>query len=80
MPTGHVRGAWEDQATGERRSAKAPSSRTAMSEASDRIQGRMVWTPPEGKTRFDAFRERVNKEHSLQLANYEDLYLSLIHI
>ena len=45
-----------------------------MSEASDRIQGRVVWTPPEGKTRLDAFRERVNKEHSLQLANYEDLY------
>ncbi|WFD32139.1 acetoacetate--CoA ligase [Malassezia sp. CBS 17886] len=37
-------------------------------------QGRVVWTPPAESTRLDRFRERVNKEHGLQLRDYADLH------
>ena len=41
---------------------------------SEPLQGRVVWTPPEGKKRMDAFRERICREHDVQLSTYEDLH------
>ncbi|WFD00847.1 acetoacetate--CoA ligase [Malassezia yamatoensis] len=38
------------------------------------IQGQVMWTPPAGETRLDAFRERMNKQHNLHLETYEDLH------
>lgn len=45
-----------------------------MSFTEEPIQGRIVWTPPPGEARLDKFRERVNKEHSLDLKTYADLH------
>lgn len=33
-----------------------------------------MWTPPEGEKRIDAFRERMNKEHNLEMKTYADLH------
>ena len=43
-------------------------------EAQQPLQGRQVWTPPEGPKRMDSFRERINAEHGVNLKNYADLH------
>lgn len=43
-------------------------------EAQQPLQGRQVWTPPEGPKRMDSFRERINAEHGVDLKNYADLH------
>ncbi|KAI3623708.1 hypothetical protein CBS14141_003407 [Malassezia furfur] len=45
-----------------------------MSIAEEPIQGRIVWTPPEGTTRLDRFRERINAEHGVALEDYAQLH------
>lgn len=49
-------------------------SMNAAADAEHPLLGREVWTPPPGETRMDAFRERVNKEHNVQLKTYADLH------
>ncbi|WFD36514.1 acetoacetate--CoA ligase [Malassezia cuniculi] len=44
-----------------------------MSFAEKPIQGRLMWTPPEGTKRLDTFRERVSKEHNVDLPDYDAL-------
>lgn len=44
-----------------------------MSFTEEPIQGRLMWTPPAGKTRMDAFRERISKEHKVDLPDYAAL-------
>ena len=45
-----------------------------MSTNEETLQGRVMWTPPEGKTRMDTFRDRVNKKHGLHISNYAELH------
>lgn len=45
-----------------------------MSTETEPLQGRVMWTPPEGETRIDRFRERMNKEHNLELKDYKELH------